>query len=128
MNDIFKKTSLGLMVLGLAFYSLVFYFEGTEASITALIPTVLGGIVYLLVFLSEMYPNQHRHFSHAILIIFAAGAGATYKSVIDIFGYLLSGDALLRPPLATIEQFTAFIICLSAIIMGIQSFIEARKK
>ena len=127
MNNIFKKTSLGLMVLGLAFYSLVFYFEGTEASITALIPTVLGSIVYLLVFLSEMYPNQHRHFAHASLFILGAGVGATYKSVLAIFGYLVSGDALLRP-LATIEQFTTFVLCLVAIIIGVQSFMEARKK
>jgi len=122
MNNIFKKTSLGLMVLGLAFY-----FISTTGSITTLIPTVLGGIVYLLVFLSEMYPNQHRHFAHASLFILGAGVGATYKSVPAIFGYLVSGDALLRS-LATIEQFTTFVLCLGAIIMGVQSFIEARKK
>jgi len=122
MNNIFKKTSLGLMVLGLAFY-----FISTTGSITTLIPTFLGGIVYLLVFLSEMYPNQHRHFAHAILFILGVGVGATYKSVLAIFGYLVSGDALLRP-LATIEQFTTFVLCLVAIIIGVQSFIEARKK
>ena len=55
------------------------------------------------------------------------GVGSTYKSVIAIFGYLVSGDALLRP-LATVEQFTTFVLCLSAIIMGVQAFIEARKK
>jgi len=122
MNNIFKKTSLGLMVLGIAFY-----FISTTGSITTLIPTVLGGIIYLLVFLSEMYPNQHRHFAHAILFILGVGVGATYKSVLAIFGYLVSGDALLRP-LATIEQFTTFVLCLVAIIIGVQSFIEARKK
>ena len=122
MNNIFKKTSLGLMVLGIAFY-----FISTTGSITTLIPTFLGGIVYLLVFLSEMYPNQHRHFAHAILFILGVGVGATYKSVLAIFGYLVSGDALLRP-LATIEQFTTFVLCLVAIIIGVQSFIEARKK
>ena len=122
MNGIFKKTSLGLMVLGLAFY-----FISTTGSITTLIPTILGAIVYLLVFLSEMYSNQHKHFAHAILFILGVGVGATYKSVPAIFGYLVSGDALLRP-LATIEQFTTFVLCLGAIIMGVQSFIEARKK
>ncbi len=122
MNNTFKKTSLGLMALGLAFY-----FISTTGSITTLIPTFLGGIIYLLVFLSEMYPNQHRHFAHAILFILGVGVGATYKSVLAIFGYLVSGDALLRP-LATIEQFTTFVLCLVAIIIGVQSFIEARKK
>ena len=83
MNGIFKKTSLGLMVLGLAFY-----FISTTGSITTLIPTILGAIVYLLVFLSEMYSNQHKHFAHAILFILGVGVGATYKSVPAIFGYI----------------------------------------
>ena len=120
MNDIFKKTGAGLLVLGFAFYFMT-------QTITALIPGFLGGIILILTLLSDRFPNQNRHFAHVILLVLLAGAGATYKSVIAIFGYLVSGDALLRP-LATIEQFTAFIICLSAIIMGIQSFIEARKK
>lgn len=120
MNDIFKKAGAGLLILGVSFYAIT-------QTITALIPGFLGGIILLLTLLSDRFPNQSRHFAHVILLVLLAGAGATYKSVIDIFGYLLSGDALLRP-LATIEQFTAFIICLSAIIMGIQSFIEARKK
>ena len=121
MNDIFKKSGAGLLILGISFYAIT-------QTITALIPGFLGGIILLLTLLSDRFNNQSRHFAHVILLVLLAGAGATYKSVIDIFGYLLSGDALLRPPLATIEQFTAFIICLSAIIMGIQTFIEARKK
>ena len=120
MNDIFKKAGAGLLILGISFYAIT-------QTVTALIPGFLGGIILLLTLLSDHFTNQSRHFAHIILLVLLAGAGATYKSVSDILYYLLSGDALLRP-LATIEQFTAFIICLSAIIMGIQSFIEARKK
>ena len=120
MNDIFKKAGVGLLFLGVSFYAIT-------QTITALIPGFLGGIILLLTLLSDRFSSQSRHFAHLILLVLLAGAGATYKSVISIFGYLVSGDALLRP-LATIEQFTAFIICLSAIIIGVQSFIEARKK
>ena len=120
MNNIFKKTSLGLMVLGLAFY-----FISTTGSITTLIPTFLGGIVYLLVFLSEMYPNQHKHFAHASLFILAFGVGFNYDSVPAIFNYLVNGD---NPSMLIIEEFTTLVLCLGAIIMGVQSFIEARKK
>ena len=120
MNGIFKKTGLGLMILGLAFY-----FIRTTVGIEALIPTVLGGIVYLLAFLSEMYPNQQRHFAHASLFILAFGVGFNLDSLPAIFGYLVSGDDLSIPK---IEQFTTLVLCLGAIIMGVQSFIEARKK
>ncbi|MEC7822637.1 MAG: hypothetical protein VYA20_02680 [Candidatus Neomarinimicrobiota bacterium] len=123
MNDIFKKTGLALIVLGVGFY-----FISDTGSITILIPTFLGAIVYALVLLSEKFPNQHKHFAHANLFVLAAGCGATYKSAIAIFvDYLIRGNALSRP-LATIEQFTTFVLCLAAIIAGIKSFRDARKK
>ena len=122
MNDIFKKTGLALIVLGVGFY-----FLSETGSITILIPAFLGAIVYALVLLSEKFPNQHKHFAHVNLFVLAAGCGATYKSVFAICDYLFKGEALARP-LASIEQFTTFMLCLAAIIAGIKSFVDARKK
>ena len=122
MNHIFKNVSISLLILGGAFYVMT----GAE-SITALIPAFLGGIVGGFTLLSDRFPNQSRHFAHINLFILAMGVGSNYKSVLAIFGYLISGGALLRP-LATVEQFTTFVLCLSAIIMGVQSFIQVRKK
>ena len=122
MNDIFRKTGLALIVLGVGFY-----FISETGSITILIPAFLGAIIYALVLLSEKFPNQHRHFAHVNLFVLAAGCGATYKSVFAICDYLFKGEALARP-LASIEQFTTFMLCLAAIIAGIKSFVDARKK
>ena len=122
MNDIFRKTGLALIVLGVGFY-----FISETGSITILIPAFLGAIIYALVLLSEKFPNQHRHFAHVNLFVLAAGCGATYKSVFVICDYLFKGEALARP-LASIEQFTTFMLCLAAIIAGIKSFVDARKK
>jgi len=122
MNDIFRKTGLALIVLGVGFY-----FLSETGSITILIPAFLGAIVYALVLLSEKFPNQHKHFAHVNLFVLAAGCGATYKSVFAICDYLFKGEALARP-LASIEQFTTFMLCLAAIIAGIKSFVDARKK
>ncbi len=122
MNDIFKKTGLALIVLGIAFY-----FISETGSITILIPAFLGAIIYTLVLLSEKFPNQHRHFAHVNLFVLAAGCGATYKSLFAIGNYLVKGEALTRP-LASIEQFTTFVLCLAAIIAGMKSFMDARKK
>ena len=122
MNDIFKKTGLALILLGVGFY-----FLSETGSITILIAAFLGAIVYALVLLSEKFPNQHKHFAHVNLFVLAAGCGATYKSVFAICDYLFKGEALARP-LASIEQFTTFMLCLAAIIAGIKSFVDARKK
>ena len=122
MNDIFRKTGLALIVLGVGFY-----FISETGSITILIPAFLGAIIYALVLLSEKFPNQHKHFAHVNLFVLAAGCGATYKSVFAICDYLFKGEALARP-LASIEQFTTFMLCLAAIIAGIKSFVDARKK
>ena len=122
MNDIFRKTGLALIVLGVGFY-----FLSETGSITILIPAFLGAIVYALALLSEKFPNQHKHFAHVNLFVLAAGCGATYKSVFAICDYLFKGEALARP-LASIEQFTTFMLCLAAIIAGIKSFVDARKK
>ena len=64
MNDIFRKTGLALIVLGVGFY-----FISETGSITILIPAFLGAIIYALVLLSEKFPNQHRHFAHVNLFL-----------------------------------------------------------
>ena len=79
MNDIFKKTGLALIVLGIAFY-----FISETGSITILIPSFLGATIYALVLLSEKFPNQHKHFAHANLFLFGMGCGATGEHVLHI--------------------------------------------
>ena len=122
MNDIFKKTGLALIVLGIAFY-----FISETGSITILIPSFLGAIIYALVLLSEKFPNQHKHFAHANLFLFAMGCGATGQHVLPILNYIFKGIPL-ENALKSIENFTAFMLCLVAIIAGIKSFRAARKK
>ena len=122
MNNAFQKIALGLIVLGIGSY-----FISESRSPSAFIPSILGLIVYGFVFLAGKFPNQHRHFAHANLFVFGMGCGATYKSVGAVCTYLLHGEALTRP-VATIEQFTTFVLCLAAIVLGIKSFVDARKK
>tara|TARA_B100001146_G_scaffold210217_1_gene207878 strand:+ start:379 stop:747 length:369 start_codon:yes stop_codon:yes gene_type:complete len=122
MNNIFQKIGLSLIVLGIGFYLI-----SDSGSMTALIPSFLGAIICGFVFLAGKFPNQQRHFAHANLLVFAMGCGATYKSVGAVCAYLLHGETLTKS-LATIEQFTTFVLCLSAIILGVKSFVDARKK
>ena len=119
MDNIFNKISISLIVLGVAFYFFAMTF-------TALIPSILGLLMQIVLFLGRTFPKLHKLFAHVNVLILALGIGATYGSVLDLAGYLLNGDELARP-LATIEQFTAFVLCLVGFIMAIQSFISARK-
>ena len=93
---------------------------------TALIPSILGLLIQVMLFLGRTFPKLHKLFAHVNVLILVLGISATYGSVLDLAGYLLNGDELTRP-LATVEQFTAFVLCLVGFIMSIQSFINARK-
>ena len=86
----------------------------------------MGAIVCGFVFLAGKFPNQHKHFAHANLFVFAMGCGGTYKAVPKIFCHLFCETPLEN--FAPIAQFTAFVLCLAAIILGVKSFVDARKK
>ena len=122
MNNAFQKIALGLIVLGIGSY-----FISESRSLSAVIPSILGLIVYGFVFLAEKFPNQHRHFAHANLLVFVMGCIGTAGSVPEIFYYLFC-ETPLDNLLASISRFTAFVLCLAAIILGIKSFVDARKK
>ena len=120
MDKIFNQISISLIILGVAFYAFSMTF-------TALIPSILGLLIHISLFFGRKFPNLHKHFAHINILILILGIGATYESIFDLLDYLLNGTKLERP-LATIEQFTACVLCLVGFIAAIKSFIEARKK
>ena len=122
MNNAFQKIALGLIVLGIGSY-----FISESRSPSAFIPSFFGLIVYGFVFLAGKFPNQHRHFAHANLLVFVMGCIGTAGSVPEIFYYLFC-ETPLDNLLASISRFTAFVLCLAAIILGVKSFVDARKK
>ena len=119
MDNIFNKISISLIILGIAFYAFAMTF-------TALIPSILGLLMQIVLFLGRTFPKFHKHFAHVNVLILILGIGATFGSVSDLAGYLLSGSELERP-LATVEQFTTFVLCLVGLIMSVKSFMNARK-
>tara|TARA_B100001027_G_C16247303_1_gene322624 strand:+ start:83 stop:445 length:363 start_codon:yes stop_codon:yes gene_type:complete len=119
MDNIFNKISISLIILGIAFYAFAMTF-------TALIPSILGLLMQVVLFFGRTFPKFHKIFAHVNVLVLILGVGATYGSVLDLGSYLFNGNELARP-LATIEQFTTFVLCLVGTIMAIQSFINARK-
>ena len=120
MDKVFNKISISLIVLGIAFYAFSMTF-------TALIPSILGLLIQVALYFGRKFPNLHKHFAHINILILILGIGATYGSAFDLLDYLLNGTEL-NGPLATIEQFTACILCLVGFITAVKSFIAARKK
>ena len=88
--------------------------------------SILGFLMQVVLFFGRIFPKFHKHFAHINVLILILGIGATFGSVSDLAGFLLGGNELERP-LATIEQFTTFILCLVGFILSVQSFINARK-
>jgi len=118
MDNIFNKISISLIILGIAFYAFAMTF-------TALIPSILGLLMQIVLFFGRTFQKFHKHFAHVNVLILILGIGATFGSVSDLSGYLLSGNELERP-LATV-QFTTFVLCLVGFIMSVKSFINSRK-
>jgi len=119
MDSIFNKISLSLIILGIAFYALA-------GTFTALIPSILGLLMQIVLLFGRAFPKFQKHFAHVNVLILILGIGATFGSVSDLAGYLINGKELERP-LATVEQFTAFILCLIGFILSVKFFIRARK-
>ena len=57
MDNIFNKISISLIVLGIAFYAFAMTF-------TALIPSILGLLMQVVLFLGRTFPKFHKHFAH----------------------------------------------------------------
>ena len=119
MDNIFNKISISLIVLGVVFYFIANTF-------TALIPSILGALMQVILLMGRQFPSFHKHFAHVNMLVLLLGMGATYGSVLSILSFLFNGVELERP-LAAVEQFTTFILCLVGMILGVKSFIDARK-
>ena len=102
MDNIFNKISISLIILGIAFYAFAMTF-------TALIPSILGLLMQVVLFFGRTFPKFHKIFAHVNVLVLILGVGATYGSVLDLGSYLFNGNELARP-LATIEQFTTFVL------------------
>ena len=62
MDNIFNKISISLIVLGIAFYAFAMTF-------TALIPSILGLLMQVVLFLGRTLPKFHKHFAHNNVLI-----------------------------------------------------------
>ncbi|MCH2174797.1 MAG: hypothetical protein MK193_03625 [Lentisphaeria bacterium] len=101
------------------------YFASGRASVTALIPTFFGIIFFILSFIAIKKPRLNKHMMHGIMLLVLLSLGGTFKG----FGKLLSwiGGQEVDRLMAVQIQGTFFILNAILLILGILSFIKARK-
>lgn len=98
---------------------------GHAASPTALIPAVLGLIITILGFMAATRENLRKHLMHAALGVALVGLLATISSVPQAFS-LMSGGTINNTAAVISKTLTA-LSCLILIILGLKSFIDARR-
>jgi hypothetical protein len=107
-----------LVVLGVVGYAAT-----AAASVTALIPSLVG-VLLLLCAAAAGRPGWHRHGIHAALVVALLGALGTLMNVVRI-GEVFAGTA--ERPAAVIESTVMFVLLVGYLVMGVRSFVAARR-
>jgi hypothetical protein len=102
---------------------IVAYVVTGAASVTALIPTFVGLLLLVCAALSRR-PALRRHSIHAALAIALLGAVGSLMNVVKL-GDVVAGTA--ERPSAVVVSTIMFVLLVVYIIMGVRSFIAARR-
>ena len=93
MDNIFNKISISLIVLGIAFYVFAMTF-------TALIPSILGLLMQIVLFLGRTFPKLHKLFAHVNVLILVLGIiqlGVPYILYTTAIKHVTALDAIIFP-------------------------------
>jgi hypothetical protein len=108
-----------LTVLGV-----VAYFATGAASVTALIPTFIGVLLLVCGAIASRGESARKHAIHAALVVALLGALGSLMQVAKL-GDVIAGTA--QRPAAVIVSTVMFVLLVLYIVMGVRSFIAARK-
>jgi hypothetical protein len=109
---------LALILLGIAGY--VWGMLDGKASVTALIPAFFGLVIALLGAVASSSEGLRKHLMHAAMLVGLIGF------IVPAFRLLSNLGGLTFSP-GVIAQALMALFCLIFVIMGIQSFISARR-
>ena len=108
----------------LSLLGLVAYPVTGMVSLTALIPTVFGVPLILLAQLAKTASRRKMsmHIAMLIALLGLAGSASGIPKIVSLLG----GGEIVRPEAAAIQSLMA-LICLVYLVMGVRSFIAARR-
>jgi hypothetical protein len=108
-----------LVVLGV-----VAYVATGAASVTALIPAFVGLLLVICGVIAARGERARMHATHAALTIALLGALGSLMQVVKL-GEVFAGTA--ARPAAVIVSTVMFVLLVGYIVLGVRSFIAARK-
>ena len=111
-----------MILIGIIGYG--YGYANGSASLTALIPSLLGLILAGLGAAARAKESLRKHLMHGALLVALLGFLATVSSFLKL-PTLFDGTA--QRPAAVVAQFATAVVCLAFLILGIRSFIEARR-
>lgn len=120
LRSILPRITIGLGVVLIAVGAIAYVATGF-ASWTALIPAILGAIILICGLIG--LKNQKLGV-HIALVVAILGIFGTSMNVVQI-GALIAGDA--ERPAAVVTSIITFVLLIVYVIMGIRSFIAARR-
>jgi hypothetical protein len=107
-------------------YSIAKATPEAPASATALIPAAFGVLIIIFGYFSMAKENLRKHMMHGAMLVALLGFLGTVSGLIKLFSLL--GGAELARPVAVVSQSITAILCLVLILLGVKSFIDARRK
>lgn len=99
----------------------VAYIATAFASWTALIPAILGAVLLICGLIGVKRPKLGVHIALVVALLGLAGTG---MNVLQI-GALIAGEA--ERPAAVITSTITFVLLVAYLILGVRSFITARR-
>ncbi len=109
---------LALVLLGIAGY--VWGMLGGNASITALIPAFFGVVIAICGALAQSKESVRKHFMHVALLVALIGF------LIPTARLLMNVSKIALTP-AVVSQAAMALLCLIFLVIGLQSFFNARR-
>lgn len=109
---------LALILVGIAGY--VWGMLGDRASVTALIPAFFGLVIAVLGAFAKSNESMRKHLMHGALLVALIGF------IVPAYRLLSMGSALSLSP-AVVSQAAMALLCLIFLVLGIQSFVNARR-
>lgn len=113
--------SIGSMLIGVG---VVAYITSGAASATALIPAFVGLILLIAGLVARAQPGSRRHALHAAMAVALIGVLGSLMNVFKL-GSLIAGTA--ERPGAILTSTIMFVLLVAFLIVGIRSFVQARR-
>lgn len=116
MPQITLVLGIALVLLGVAFY-----IATGMVSVTALIPAIFGIVFAICGLLVMAKPTWRKHVMHLAVLVALLGAVAVGMRLVG----LVTGEATFNA--AAAEQLIMLVLCVAYIVLGVKSFIDARR-